>query len=405
MSTLHSIEDFSNIIRSRVEPITGCQHVPLHQCLNRVSAEPLFAPFHLPEVATSAMDGYALLAADWQADKPFRVSQKIMADSIAQPHTAGTVARIFTGGRLPEGTDCVIIQENSRRLDNDQVFLHQKAIAGHNVRAAASNFAKGQELFSAGSIINPPRLALAAMVGQAHILVKPSIKVSVLAVGDELIAPGKMLVAGKIYDSNSAMMAHLLQQFGCVVERHTIADDAALIRSTIIAASEQSDLVISCGGASVGERDHIATIIADAGELHAWKVSVKPGKPVVFGSITNAGRRVPFFGLPGNPSSSMVTGVLFVRLAIRQLLAINEAESTPYALPVTNDYSNAGDRHQFVYCRRDHAGVTIDDQQISASLLSASAATGMCCLAPRQTVSAGDLVDYYSFAEMFSLEH
>ena len=402
MSTLHSIDDFLNIIKSQVRLLGGRESLPLHKCLNRVSAEPLLAPFDLPETETSAMDGYALLAADSKAQEVFRVSQKIMADSVAEPLEGGTAARIFTGGMLPKGADCVVIQENCQS-ENDQIRLDGQAISGQNVRPAASNFAKGQELFPSDSIINTPRLALAAMAGQTQISVKPCIKASVLAIGDELVAPGEQLAEGKIYDSNSAMITNLLQQLGCVVETHTIGDDAEQILSTIAAASERSDLLVSCGGASVGDRDHVAKIIADAGELHAWKASIKPGKPIIFGSIMSLNRKVPFFGLPGNPSSSMVTCAIFVRSAIRNMLAINEPEVTPYTLPAANSYQNRGDRDQFVYCQRGSDGIKICDQQNSASLFSASMATGMCRIRAKQKVSTGDFVDYYPFTEMFSL--
>ena len=410
MTTLHTIDEYIENIKNNIQPLNTSESLPLTECLYRVNTDPIVAPFDSPESAQSAMDGYAMRASDWQQGKLFTVSQKIMADSIPQPHQSGTVARIFTGGTVPAETDCVVIQENSQITDDGQICLTQAPQPGNNIRPAASNFTHQQQLVSAGTLMTPAKLALAAMTGRHHINVNNKVRVKVFALGDELLEPGVQHQSGKIYDSNSSMILALLHNMGCQATSIRLADNPDLIAINFAKAAIDNDLIISCGGASVGERDYAHSVIHQIGQVNAWKVAVKPGKPLLFGSIPRCSQKqIPFFGLPGNPGSSLVTLGLFVRVAIYRLLGVQQPESIYYQLPVLNAYQSNSDRHQFVCCRYlaghgDGAtGLTIEDQSNSASLLSAAAADGLCHIKPRQHVQPGDMVNYYPFSALFSL--
>ena len=414
MTSLHTIDEYTKIIKENIQPLNTSESLPLTECLYRVSAGSIVAPFDVPEFAQSAMDGYAMSASDWRQGQSFTVSQKIMADSIPRTHQSGTLARIFTGGTVPAGADCVVIQENSTATDDGQIRITQAPQSGDNIRAAASSFAYQQQLIAAGRLMTPASLALAAMTGLCHIHVKSKIRVRVFALGDELLEPGAQHQSGKIYDSNSSMILALLHNMGCQVTRCRLADNQDTIATHFAKAAIDNDLVISCGGASVGERDYVHRVIHQIGQVHAWKVAVKPGKPLIFGSIhAHSNTPVPFFGLPGNPGSSLVTLGLFVRVAIYRLLGIQQRTPISYRLPVINSYQGNSDRHQFICCRyiadsiADNsdgtAGLIIEDQRNSASLLSAAAASGLCHVKPQQHLQSGDMVHYYPFDTLFSL--
>ncbi|MET1081024.1 MAG: gephyrin-like molybdotransferase Glp, partial [Pseudomonas sp.] len=289
-------------------PIAERQYVPLAEAEGRVLAAPLIAALDLPPWPNSAMDGYALRQAD-ATGAPLVVSQRIFAGQAPAPLQAGTCARIFTGAPLPDGADCVEMQENAEVLADGRVRFTAPLRPGQHVRPQGQECRRGDSLLPAGSRLGPVELGLAASLGLAELPLVRRPRVALLSTGDELVEPGLPLGPGQIYNSNRALLASWLRRLGCEVEDAGILpDDLALTRARL-GALNQVDLILSTGGVSVGEADFLGLALREEGELAFWKLAIKPGKPLTFGHF----RGVPVIGLPGNPASTLVTFALLAR--------------------------------------------------------------------------------------------
>lgn len=295
--------------------VAGTQTLPLSQCLQRVLAEDIHAPLNVPAFDNSAMDGYALAAAD-AGDAALPVTQRIAAGHVGQPLQAGSVARIFTGAPIPPGADAVIMQEQCELQADGRVLLRAPLQAGQNIRRCGEDMAAGSLVLAAGTRLRPQELGLLASLGMACLSVRAQPRVAVFFTGDELVEPGQPLGSGQIYNSNRYMVVALLQQLGCSVsDLGTVADSLEATRAALRQAASQHDLVLTCGGVSVGEEDHVKAAVEAEGELHVWQLAIKPGKPLAFGRVGQA----HFVGLPGNPVSSFVTFRMLVEPFIRAL--------------------------------------------------------------------------------------
>jgi molybdopterin molybdotransferase len=305
-------------IRKLLATVSGQQRsetVSLCAAANRVLAESVFAPAPVPGFDNSAMDGYAVRAADMALGKTFTVQGRALAGAVFdQRLKAGQVVRIMTGAALPRGADTVIIQENSQR-DGDRVRFSELASLGTNVRAAGGDIQQGSRVISANTRLNAVHLALLASVGCAAVNVYGKTTVGLISTGDELTLPGETLAYGDIYNSNAPALIQMLSNLNVdIIDYGIVQDDPELFRQAFGRADRECDFVLTSGGVSVGEADYTRDILQELGNIEFWKLAIKPGKPFAFGQLPNS----YFIGLPGNPVSALVTFHLLGSQAIRQ---------------------------------------------------------------------------------------
>ncbi len=281
--------------------------------VQRYCAEEVVARVHNPAFDNSAMDGYALCSADLTSDQSsLPVQGESSCGDLPKVLAPGTAMRIFTGAPLPQGADCVVIQEDVQR-EQDRIWVREPLTAGDNIRRQGEDFYAGQPLYQRGHCIRPLDLALLATNGYSAVPVVRQPRALVLATGNELTPPGAALEPGRIYESNRHTAMALLRAQGVAVDDGgIIADDVAALRA-VLTGAQAYDFIITSGGASVGDHDLVKQVFAELGTIDLWRIRIKPGKPVVYGHI---GARTHFFALPGNPVSSLVTYYLFVRPAI-----------------------------------------------------------------------------------------
>lgn len=311
-SLMLSVEEAREAMVTQVNSIKTLQLLPLQELCGRVLAEDIIAPISFPPFDNSAMDGYALSSSDTPV-KGLKIQQRIAAGDTPLPLSPGHAARIFTGAMIPPGGDTVVMQEDCEVRDG-LLFIKKGFKAGDHIRVAGHSVSRGSRILSKGTLLKPYHVGLIASLGVNSASVIRPPRVAVFSTGDELASPGTELGPGQIYNSNLPSLISLLQSQGCeIVQSGTIADDFEQTRSTLNAAGKSVDLIVTSGGVSVGEEDHVKNSIEAEGELALWKVRMKPGKPVAFGHI----RGTLFIGLPGNPVSSLITAMLFLLPVLR----------------------------------------------------------------------------------------
>jgi molybdopterin molybdotransferase len=391
-------------------PLAETESVATLDALNRVLAADVVSPLDVPPMHTSAMDGYAVRVADLsQADRRLPVSQRIPAGHPPQPLAAGTAARIFTGAWLPEGADAIVMQEQTQALGDDVEILHTPK-AGEWITAQGADIRRDSVILPAGTRLSPQALGLAASVGCARLTVVRRLKVAVFFTGDELTMPGEPLKPGAIYNSNRFTLRGLLERLGCEVTDYGIVPDQLdATRATLREAARQHDLILTCGGVSVGEEDHVKPAVEAEGRLAMWQIAMKPGKPLAFGAVRRTAGTAGdpdeafFIGLPGNPVSSFVTFLLFVRPFVLRVAGARHA--APRALSLRADFSQAkGDRrNEFLRARVNAAGgLDLFPNQSSAVLTSTVWGDGLIDNPPNHAISAGETVRFIPFSELLS---
>ncbi|WP_438863328.1 molybdopterin molybdotransferase MoeA [Neptunicella sp.] len=287
-----------------IQPLTDAEILPLAQSVGRVLAEDICSPIDVPGYDNSAMDGYALRIEDIGKHHKLAQIGKSFAGKPFQGSVAeGQCVRIMTGARIPHGTDAVVMQENTL-ADNGLIQIQTRVKPGEAIRRRGEDICQGQSVLSKGHKVSPVDIGLLASIGVIHVPVFRFVKVAIFSTGDELYQPGEILPEGCIYDSNRPALQALLQQAGMqVIDLGVIEDSPDSIRNAFLQADQQADVVITSGGVSVGEADFTREILEELGDIAFWKLAIKPGKPLAFGRLPNS----YFFGLPGNPVSSMVT--------------------------------------------------------------------------------------------------
>jgi molybdopterin molybdotransferase len=384
--------------------LTETQVLPTCAALGRVLAQVLVSPLDVPPADNTAMDGYALRAADVAvAGTVLPVSQRIPAGVVGQPLAAGTAARIFTGAQVPPGADAVVMQEQCDALPGGElgaVRIHTMPQAGQWVRRRGEDVTTGAVALAAGTRLTPQALGLAATVGAARVTVVRPPRVALFSTGDELVMPGEPLKPGGIYNSNRYTLLGLLHALGCEVsDLGIVPDNLAATRAALKSAADAHDLIVTSGGVSVGEEDHLRPAAQAEGRIELWQLSCKPGKPLAVGAITRStGGEALLMGLPGNPVSSFITFLLTVAPVLRVLQGASGALPPAVPLVAAFDLPRADKRREFLRARLTPEGrLSLFPNQSSGVLTSAVWADGLIDHPAGATIAAGDVVRFLPF--------
>lgn len=304
-----TVEEATRKILPFARTMKGAEHVPLMQAVGRVLMHDVIASRDVPSCDNSAMDGYAVRSSDVVGSISLPLVGTVYAGDAVEALPPHSALRIFTGAPMPMGADAVVIQEDAD--SNGEFVILQNAVKpGANVRRQGEDIESGELLFPQGHCLRPQDIGLLASLGLPDVMVFERLRVGLLSTGDELLEPGEMAVEGRVYNSNRYLLATLLQTMGCdVVDAGRVPDELAATEAALEALADTADILLTTGGVSVGEADYVKAAVLALGDLSVWKIALKPGKPLAFGSVKGK----PFFGLPGNPVSAYVTFLLFVR--------------------------------------------------------------------------------------------
>ena len=385
-------------------PLSGREPVGLRDGLGHVLAEPVVSSIDVPGWDYSAMDGYALCAADCPAEGvSLPVSQRIPAGASPQPLVAGTAARIFTGAPIPAGADAVVMQEACEATEG-AVMIHARVAAGSNIRRRGEDIQSGDVVVAAGTRLLPQHLGLAASVGVAELAVCRRPRVALFASGDELVMPGSPLAPGKIYNSNLFTATALLQALGCeVIDLGIVEDTLEATKEALRRGAREADLIFASGGVSVGEEDHVKPAVEALGSLDMWKIAIRPGKPVAFGHVDGT----PFIGSPGNPVSLFVTFLLFVRPFLLRMQGREDWRVVAMQAKADFDWPRPDKRREFHRARLayDEAGVarlSVHPSRSSGVLSSVTWANGLAVIPEGRVLKPGDELTFLPFNELLT---
>lgn len=389
-------------------PVSETKAMPTIAAAGRVLAEAQYSTLSVPPLDNSAMDGYAVRVADIAAvGTTLPVSQRIPAGTVGAHLQPGTAARIFTGAPIPAGADAVVMQERCEHADGAVVINHQPK-PGEHIRRAGEDVTAGAQILAAGARLRPQDTAFAASVGLATLPVLRRVRVAVFFTGDELRMPGEPLPPGAIYNSNRFALVALLERLGCEVrDLGLVPDKLEPTRAALRAAAADNDLIITSGGVSVGEEDHIRPAVEAEGRLDMWKIAIKPGKPLAFGAVTCGGKQggkdCAFIGLPGNPVSAFVTFLTLVRPFVLRLSGVDKVLPKSYLLRADYDWPRPDGRREFLRAlTNEQGGVELFPSQGSGVLSSCVQADGLVDNPPGQAVARGDLVRFIPFSELLN---
>lgn len=385
----------------RARALTLTASIATESCLGRILAQDQISHITVPPLDNSAMDGYAVRAMECSVGAVLAVSQRIPAGQVGTALLAGTAARIFTGAPIPDDADAVIMQENCV-VEGDYIRIRQTVKIGENIRRAGEDIKTGDIVLSAGTRMSAAHMGLAASVGLASVPVYTQLKIASFSTGDELVQPGSPLTAGQIYNSNRYTIAGLIATLGCEwIDLGSIPDTLSATLEALQHASLVADVIITSGGVSVGEEDHVKAAVAQLGQIDLWKVAMKPGKPLAYGRIGEA----DFIGLPGNPVSAFATFSLFARPFILKRMGARDFLPLVYKVRAASAWVKAGDRREFLraHTRAGTDGTleaTLFPNQSSGVLTSTTWANGFIDLDIGQTIAVGDMISFIPFNEL-----
>jgi len=381
------------------------ESVSLDNSLSRILASDIHSTINVPGFDNSAMDGYAIALNDnqlLQTNLSFDIVDRIPAGSTGNELNKGCAARIFTGAPIPKGSNTVIMQEECEvSADEAQITIARAIKLNENIRPTGNDIVEDDVILNSGKQIQPQDISLAASVGVGELVVYKKIKVGVFFTGDELVEPGTPLSSGKIYNSNRYALVALLGQVGCeVINLGNIEDKFSATCDALEALESQCDLIMTTGGVSVGEEDHVKPAVESLGELNLWKIRMKPGKPLAYGKV----KQTPFIGLPGNPVSSFVTFCIFSLPFIKKMQGNNNYQSKIIKVKANFKCKRAKPRREYARARIDHSESTpvasLYPKQGSDVMSSIVWADGLVEIPENKTFEAGELLNYYPLSEL-----
>ncbi len=391
--------------------ITQTEVVSTFEALGRVLAADVLSGLNVPPEDNTSMDGYVLRAADVPvAGTVLPVSQRIPAGHIGQALLPGTAARIFTGGQVPAGGDAVVMQEQCTAVAGDglgRVQVNTLPTAGQWIRRRGEDVQQGAAVLQRGQRLSPQALGLAASVGAATLTVLRRPRLALFSTGDELQNPGEVLRPGAIYNSNRYTLRALAQAAGCeVIDLGIVGDTLAATRAALREAASLSDLIVTCGGVSVGEEDHLKPAARAEGELDDWQIAMKPGKPLAFGRVRRAGPgggAALLVGLPGNPVSAFITFLLAVGPVLRVIQGMDSASPAGLSMRADFDWPRPDRRREFLRVQLNtEGGLSLFANQSSGVLTSAVWADGLVDNPGAQAIARGDTVRFLPLALLVS---
>jgi molybdopterin molybdotransferase len=404
-NALMSVEEALALMLRGASTVAEVETVPTMAAVGRVLAGPVTSTLDVPPLDNTAMDGYAVRAADCTSGAArLRVAQRIPAGAIGVALEPGTAARIFTGAPIPQGADAVVPQEQTE-ADGDHVVVKHAPRAGEWIRRAGEDIRSGAEVLAAGTRLRPQEVGLAASIGLASLPVRRRVKAALFSTGNELVMPGDPLPHGAIYNSNRFTLTGLLQALGCeVVDLGIVPDTLAATREAIRRAAASADVIVTSGGVSVGEEDHLKPAVEAEGRLDMWKIAMKPGRPLAFGAVRRSdGSEASFLGLPGNPVSSFATFLLLVRPFVLRAAGATRLEPLAYAMRADFDWPKPDARREFLRVRVNAAGgLDLFPNQSSGVLTSTVWGDGLLDNPGKQAIARGDVVRFLPFAELLS---
>ena len=396
---LLSVDEALEILLAGARPVTEIEEVPTLEATGRVLARAQTSAMDVPPMDNSAMDGYALRLADVKApDTKLRVAQRIPAGAVGEPLEPGTAARIFTGAPIPPGADAVAMQENCA-VDGEQVVVRKVPQRDEWIRRRGSDIRAGGEVLAAGIRLRPQDTGLAASVGIKSLPVCRRVRMALFFTGDELVMPGDPLPPGRIYNSNRFTLNGLARTFDCEVRDFGIVPDSlAATRDVLRRAATEADIIVTSGGVSVGEEDHVRPAVEAEGSLLMWKIAMKPGRPLAFGKVGESA----FIGLPGNPVSSFVTFLMFVRPFLRRTQGIAEVAPRVIDARADFDWPKPDSRREFLRVKwNPQGGLDLYPTQDSAVLTSTAWADGLVDNPPNRAIAKGERVRFLPFSELY----
>ena len=407
---LLSLDDALVQLLQHAHPLDGVDSVSTFDADGRVLAQDVISALQVPPQDNSSMDGYAVRSSDCQqAGAVLRVTQRIPAGSHGSPLGIGEAARIFTGAPIPEGADAVVMQEEALAQEGDCVCIQGVPAAGQWIRRSGEDVTRGACVLQRGARLTSAALGLAASIGLAKLQVARRPRVALFSTGDELVMPGDVapqdMPPGAIYNSNRFFLRSMLMRLGCEVSDLGIVPDQreATIRALQLAAQDH-DLILTSGGVSVGEEDHIKPAVQALGELNLWQLAIKPGKPFAYGHLQRGNAsRCHFMGLPGNPVSSFVTFLLLVRPFLLALQGATQLQPWRQHMVAHFDWPRADKRREFLRVRRNaQGGLDLFPNQSSGVLTSAVWGDGVVDNPAGHTIAAGDVVSFIAWSEWLS---
>lgn len=411
---LMSLDEALKTLLAQISPLMGVESVATLDADGRILAQDLVSALQVPAFDNSSMDGYAVCSADVQeAGIELTVTQRIAAGHFGQPLLPGQAARIFTGAPVPPGADAIVMQEQTELVSADtpnQVRFLAPAMAGQWVRRSGEDVRMGDAVLKRGQKLGPAELGLAASLGLAHLQVMSRPKVALFSTGDELVMPGEVAPAdmppGAIYNSNRFFLRALLHRLGCEVsDLGIVPDNRDATIAALKSAADHHDLIVTSGGVSVGEEDHVKPAVQALGALALWQIAMKPGKPFAYGHVRreSAPGMAHFVGLPGNPVSSFMTFLLLVKPVILALQGAEQRAPVCMPVPAHFDVPKADKRREFLRVRRNaQGGLDLFPNQNSGVLTSVVWGDGVVDNPAGQTIAHGDLVSFWPFAEWLS---